>query len=91
MIDFKSLQIIAYQFINKQGVTLKHYPWKGENGRSVPSGLFFTDRDLWMILIVAIPLAAIISGSENATLRLTLHILMDDYDYLSGVFAHRNR
>ncbi|MCP1630585.1 hypothetical protein J2T25_003563 [Citrobacter amalonaticus] len=44
-----------------------------------------------MIFIVAIPLAAIISGSENATLRLTLHILMDDYDYLSGVFAHRNR
>ncbi len=44
-----------------------------------------------MILIVAIPLAAIISGSENATLRLTLHIPMDDYDYLSGVFAHRNR
>lgn len=44
-----------------------------------------------MILIVAIPLAVIIFGYENATLPLTLHTPTDDYDYLSGVFINLNR
>lgn len=41
MIDFKSLQIIPCQFINKQCVTFKCHPQKHENERPISFCLFF--------------------------------------------------
>jgi len=43
MIDFKGLQIIAYQFFNKQGVMFKHYPGKRERIELYLPGHFFTE------------------------------------------------
>ena len=40
MIDFKGLQIIAYQFFNKQGVIYKHCPGKREGSSCIFQGIF---------------------------------------------------